>query len=606
MKRRIQVLALCAAFMAARLMAQDAGGGSGGATDSSGATDNNGGATTPDNNGGTTMPDNSGATSTSGGSSTSGATDNTSAPSESPAPSGTGDQGDNGMGTTTPSTGELPNAGGNPSGIVPPTAPSLFPGEIVPLPGETPAPFPSFPGANPAGTGTSGFGQSGTSLGTGAQEAPVTFTLPGGYGNPGSQSFTLGEGRLAKPPITFTASGSLGYDTNVFNADASIQPTPTPIPGPTPRLERRIIGYFIGPPTIRPLYQYFRPAALPTPTPAKTLGVLGSAVTSASVGVQVQHGTPRTIITLDLNVGEQEYLDEPGSGTDYNGNFDLAMVHRISPRATLSLESTASYQNTPNFALINAPTNNNNGSNYLDGNFKADLTYAWGSRVSTDTSAQVNFNLLNTNASSNLYQFTYATSFRYNVSARNTVSFLLQQQQTVYPTNATANSSGLFYLLGLDTIFSTRITNHIEFGVEQVSYPFGGSQTVPYMDSATTLALPHEGSLSWTNEYGSQASGSADVNDVSYRTGLNISQPLSTKLVLSLSIAYNYLISKNTSAPAGDYTQNQLQTSLSLGYNLTPRLSLSLSYNYIDFLTSQINSSYLRQQIYLGGSYTFK
>jgi hypothetical protein len=601
MKRRLQVLALCAAFMAARLMAQDASGGgagmSGGGADSGGG--DAGGATNATGEGATSQ-DNSGSSSSGN---TGGGNSNGSAPGETPAPNGTGAQGDNGTGNTTTPT-ELPNAGApseGPGGVTPPELPApLFPGEIVPSAAATPV-----PSATPFTSGSNPYAQAPAAQNT-TQEAPTTFTLPGGYGSPGSQSFTLGQGRLAKPPITFTATVSEGYDTNIFDADSNPQPTPTPIPTPTPPLERRLIGFRIAPPTIVPLYVYFRAPAAPRPTPVKTLGVIASPVTLATVGIQVQHGTPRTVFTLDLSIGEQLYANEPGSGSQYTGNFDLTMIHRLTPRATISLAASAVYQNTPNFSLINAPTNNGSGGDYLNGDFMADFSYAWGSRLSTVTSAQVNFNLLQTSSANNLYQFTFGNQFRYNVSARNTVTAEIRDQQTVYPTNATANNSALFYLLGLDTIISRRLSNTIDGGLEIVTYPGGASQSVPYVETATTLSLPHQAALSWTNEYGSQASGSADVNSISYRTSLTLSQPLSSKLAASLSIAYNHVVSTDSTAASLGYTQDQLQSAFTLAFTVSPRLSLSMSYNYLDFLTSQLNSSYIRQQIYLGGTYTFK
>jgi hypothetical protein len=604
MKRRLQVLSVfAAALMAVRMMAQDAGGmGGGGATDNSGGSADTSGAA--DTSGGTTTPDTSGASTTTPSSNTPGSNSgNGTTPGETPAPGGTGDQGENG---TNPNPGEIPDAGAsqgqNPgTTIVPPLPATLFPGEIAPIPGMTPAPF-----LMPAATGTAA-GAEQTQGAAALQAAPVTFTLPGGYGNPSSQSFTLGEGRLARPPITFTATASVGYDSNIFNADANPKATPTPVPGATPPLQYRIIGFrFNTPLAPTPIYQSFRPKyATPTPAP-KALGVIGSPVSTATVGVQIQQGSRRTLFTLDLSVGEQIYANQPGNTTDYTGNFDLTMVHRLSPRGTFSLEATAVYQNTPNFALVNAPTNNNNGGNYLNGDVKTDFTYAWGSRFSTVTSAQVNFNLLNTNATNNLYQLTYGTQFRYTVSARDTVTAELRDEQTIYPTNPGANNSALYYLLGLETIFSSRLSNTINGGIEQNSYPDGSSQTLPYVESATTLAIPRGGALSWTNEYGSQASGSADITTNSYRTGLNLSQPLSTKLVANIAVAYNYLVSKSTSGGPGGYNQTQFQSSLSLSYTSSPRLSFSLSYNFIDLLTTQINSSYIRQQIYLGGTYTFQ
>jgi predicted porin len=97
-----------------------------------------------------------------------------------------------------------------------------------------------------------------------------------------------------------------------------------------------------------------------------------------------------------------------------------------------------------------------------------------------------------------------------------------------------------------------------------------------------------------------------DETSKSYRTGLTLTQPLSTKLVGSLSVAYNYLLTTDTVTAADSFTQNQLQASASLNYTLSPRFSLSLSYTVTNFMTTQINSSYDRQQITVGGSYTFR
>ena len=620
MKRRLQAMAIfAAALLAVRLMAQDAGGGGGGGdasggggSDTSGAADTSGGgdssggmtgsgASSQDNSGSSTSGDqgagNSGNSSGGGANSGNGSIETTPA-------GGTGDQGDTGIAPAAPGAGEIPNGGGGPEGggssILPSPPSTPVPGAITPVPGANAAPLTQ---------GTSGFNPSPNSGGaTQLPAAPITFSLPGGYGNSSGLSFTLGEGRLAKPPITFTATVSTGYDNNIFSADANPKATPTPTPGPTPPLEARLIGFRISPPTPpTPIYQFFRPKEIvPKVAKVQQLGVIASPVVTANVGIQIQKGTPRTVFTMDLSVGEDDYFNRPGNPTDYNGSFDLAMVHRISPRATLTLQSTAVYQDTPNFALINAPTNNGNGGNYLNGSVKGDLTYNWGSRLSTVTSAAINFNLLETNASNNLYQITYGTKFRYAVSARNSVDLELRQQQSVYPTNSSANGSSLYYLLGLDTIISSRLSNTLSAGLEVDSYSGGGSQQIPYLETATTLALPRGGAFSWTNEFGSQATGNAAQTSTSYRTGLSLTQPLSTKLVATISIAYNHLLEKDATQAAGNYTQDQFQSSLGLSFNVTPRLSLSLTYNLIDLLTNQLNSSYQRQQIYLGGTYTFK
>jgi hypothetical protein len=470
------------------------------------------------------------------------------------------------------------------------------PGSISPVPGTTPMPTAASGGSVTAGTQGA------------VQTPPVTFTLPGGYGGSPSQTLTLGQGRFTKPPITFTLSVSQGYDDNLFDATDHPVATPTPTPGPTPGIERRIVEYAIVPPGIVPIFQSFRASAAAAPTPAPALGKVGSAVTSVTVGAQVQSGTPRTAFTMDLSVGALDYWSRPGGKVDYNGNFDLSMVHRITPKATLSLAVSTVYQKTPDFALINAPTaNTGNGGAYLNGDFKADLTYNWSSRISTVSSYDLGLNLENSTPTSNLYSVTYGTQLRYTASSRNTITTEIRDSQTIYPTNSGANNSSLFYLVGLDTLLSARLRNSFSVGLQSVGYSGGGgSQLLPYFESATTVTLPRGAGLSWTNRVGAENSGAANETAKSYRTGLSFSQPLSNKLVASVSLAYNYFQNTDNASSAGSYTQNQLESSLSLGYNISPRLSLSLSYTYTDLMSTQVNTSYERQQIYLGGSYTFR
>jgi hypothetical protein len=593
------VLALCAAaLVTAHLLGQDTGGG--GQDTGNGAAGP--GVASPDNSGltnGVSNPDNttpSTGAGTTGGENTNGGT--TPNPNGGTGTEGNGGSGGNGTpqgnGQLVPPVVPTPAPGGA-SSIEPPSAPNaLPPGAIAPVPGTTPAPTPPASAA----PGTTG----------GTQAAPVTFTLPGGYGGASaSQSFTLGEGRLSKPPFTFTVSTSEGYDDNLFSAPSHVQATPTPIPAPTPPLEARLVGFRYLPPTITPIYEFFRPKAAATPKPAGTLGVLGSAESTATLGIQIQKGTPRTVVIADASAGADYYYSRPGEKQDYTANMDMEIIERLTPRATFTFDMFAVYQNTPNFALINAPTQNGNGGNYINGNLKADLTYAWGARLSTVTSYNLNVSLLNTSASQNLYDHTYGTQFRFTVSPRTTLTAEWRQSIGIYPSNAASDTISSFYLLGLDLFFSSQLRNTLSAGIESHEFESSGaSELLPYFEDDTILALPRGGNAAWTNSYGSQESASPTQTITSYRTGLSYSQPLSTKLVASISIAYNLLDTKDSAAMGSSYRQKQFQASASLGYTISPRLSMSLSYTYLDFLTSQINSSYTRDQVFLGGSYLFR
>jgi hypothetical protein len=446
------------------------------------------------------------------------------------------------------------------------------------------------------------------------QQAPTTFTLPGGYGGSGPQTFTLGAGRLAKPPITFSATVTQGYDDNIFSAPDHTVPGPTPFPAPTPGLQERRVGFRLtGPngeilPSPIPIFETFRPKVSSTSAPATaTLGVVGSPVSTASVGIQIQKGSPRTVLTLDASVGLQDYWNQPGQQVDATASFDTSFVHRLTPRATISMGASVVYQRSPNFALINAPTTNTGaGGDYVNGSGHIDFTYAWTKRLSTVTSYNLSTNLLQSSGAGDVYDSTYGNQFRFTVSPRNTITSDLREDVTTYPKTPGANSSGTYLLMGLDSMLSARLRNTISGGIESYQPTGGNSQILPYVESATTFALPRGSSLSWTNRYGSEPSGAASVSTTSYRTTLGYSEPLSTKLVATVSLAYNYVENTDSTNAAGTTNQKQLQASLSLGYTVTPRFSLSLSYTYLDLVNTQVNASYQRDQIFLGGTYTFQ
>lgn len=612
MKRLLQVLAIgAAALLAVRLMAQDTGGGGdavggGGGDQGAGnmgtmpAPADNSDSTTPSdtgggdngtngNNGGTGT---NGGTEGNGGSGTSGGNGGTQG-GNGEIPSG-GENGNGNGSTVTPPSGTP----GGPSTIVPPT--SFLPGTEGGVPGLTPVP----------GTSGTAAAAAAAAARAAAQAAPVTFSLPGGYNGAAGQTFVLGQGRLARPPLTFTVNVSLGYNDNVFEAPSHVTPGPTPSPAPTPPLEGRIAGFRDRPPTPpTPIIVFFRPKAVPTPAIQRptSAGVIGSAVGNITLGAQVQKGTPRTIVTADLSGGANDYFSRPGGKIDYTGNFDLILDHRLTPRVSFSAEASAVYTQTPNFALLNAPTTNTgNGGSYLNGNIKTDLSISFSQRISNVSSYSLGFNLLNQTAADNVYSNTFGTQFRYAVSARNTVTAELRTTDNIYPTNSGANNSAVFYLLGLDTFISSRLRNTISAGIDQDSYSNGQDQSSPYVEVATTLSLPRGGGLTLSNRYGSENSGNAATTAVSYRGSLTLAQPLSTKLVASFSLAYNHYVATDSSDPAGSYTQDQLQASASLGFNVSPRLTLSLSYTFTDLMTTQINSSYIQDQVFLGGTYLFR
>ena len=126
------------------------------------------------------------------------------------------------------------------------------------------------------------------------------------------------------------------------------------------------------------------------------------------------------------------------------------------------------------------------------------------------------------------------------------------------------------------------------------------------MESDTTLVLPREASLVWTNRFGLEASGNSASTTQSFRTFLTLNEPLSTKLAASASVAYNILQTTNTGATTSSSYQDQFQLNLGLSYMFSPRFSMGLNLSYYDLKTDSVNGSYQSEQLTLQGTYLFR
>lgn len=547
MKCRLPALLFCLALCAAGpVRAQD---------------DNGGGGDTGGDTGGITPAPGAGAL----GGGQSGAS---TAPSGGTAPAGNAS--DTGSGTITP-TG--PTDTGGPSSITP-SPPVEPPSLLTPQPASTAA---SPPAGSNALTG-----------GVLSAPAPVTLSLPGSYGE-AARSFTLGQGQLSKPPILFSLSISQGYDDNIFSS-ASVparKAVTAEVEVPQPA-QHGVVAFRLTKVTLVP--------AIPAQEP------VASALTTASLGVQIQRASPRTVFTMNGTLGALDYWRE--TKLQYTGGLGINLVHRLTPRATISASVDGVYQNQPDFSRINAPTANVSSS-YVDADIRLNFSYGFTARFSTVLSYELGLATQDAAAGGNLYVSTYGSQFRYTVSPRNTATLELRQSQSSYASANGSDSTDTFLLVGLDSIVTARLRNTVSVGEELGSFNGGGSTALPYLESATSMQLPRGGVLSWTNRYGLENSNALNQNTSSFRTGLAISEPLGAKLGASLSIAYNYLQIKDRVANTATVNETQIEAGASLQYMLSPRLSLSLSYTFFDFLVSQPDSGYTRNQISLGAVYSF-
>ena len=174
-----------------------------------------------------------------------------------------------------------------------------------------------------------------------SEERGAGFVAPGLYGQ-GQQYLNPGEGRLAQPRFRYGLSVANGYDDNTFQTpDTNV-------------------------------------AGIPQ-------GREGSGFTTIGGHWDVQWAKPRTVFTLDANLGATLYWNRSRDTTDYNNRLAMTFVHRIDPRNQFSANVTFGYLSQPDYANVYA-SQSTVGGDYITSSSKFDLLHRWGAHFSTNSS----------------------------------------------------------------------------------------------------------------------------------------------------------------------------------------------------------------------------
>ena len=486
---------------------------------------------------------------------------------------------------------------------------TITPGGSQTTPGGI-SPLPSGTGATPP-SGNSALGAGVLSGATpAAQTPPPSFVLPGGSGFT-SQTLTGGEGRFAKPRYGFSFSLSQGYDDNIFNTPSHPveQPKQT-VTTLVPERQRVFVGFVSIGGILVPRFQTVtvnvpKTTFVEPPQPAEQKG---SAVTNVRATFQSQSLTPRTAYTLDLTAGALYYWSRPGRETDYNGSLGLSYLHKVNARTTVSAQVDAVYQSQPDFSRINGPTTQT-ANNFLSTNAKADLSHQFSPRIASVSSYTFNGTMYPGQqvSSSEIYENGLGEQLRYLLSARTTAAAELRVSESTHPNEPLSDATNTFLLIGADVAVSQRLRGTFRIGEEIRTQAEGEKKSLatPYIETSTSYGFARGSSVQWSNRFGFEESGSFTQKRLTYRTNLGINYVFSPRLVSNIGISYNRT---STSAISGDsmsLIDNQIQGNAGLQYVMTRTLSLNLNYTYTQIISNQKGADYRRNQVFLGGTYSF-
>ncbi|MGC3989628.1 MAG: hypothetical protein QM796_08120 [Chthoniobacteraceae bacterium] len=489
---------------------------------------------------------------------------------------------------------------------------------------------PFVPASVSGNTSTDNSGTTGASPGlntssSASQPSAPPVTINGAFGS-APVTLQAGAGQFAKKPFKFNLSVTQGYDDNVFSApdqrqtEEIIQGTPSQtftyeqtIPAVAAVPPKILPGGLIipGTPAI-PAHTVKRKITIPG-TPDQVVELpesitserIGSAVSTASLGFSMNFASPRSLFSLQLHGANEYYWDRPEKKQDYNGGVTLVFSHAITPRMRINATVDAVYQNNPDFSRLNAGTRSVQGD-YYDSNTKIDLTYQWNTRFSTDTAYSLNGTYY-ANAgeqNGNLTQNVFSNDFRLQISPRTTLvtsyRYAVDSRK-----DASLDDTTQFVLGGFDLSVNSRLSTTFRAGSQEETFKGGRSTTSPYVEMTMNYVYGKGSTIIWTNHYGMEVPDLNTKSVDSYVTSLSINHVLTARTSLGVGINWTHRATDYLLSTTPSLQEDYIGGSLTLQYIYSEAWSMNLSYNYNQLVSSSAFTSYHRNQVFLGLTYSF-
>jgi hypothetical protein len=341
-------------------------------------------------------------------------------------------------------------------------------------------------------------------------------------------------------------------------------------------------------------------------------GKQGSGYTNGSVLATYDFGSPRTRLSLQVNLGGTYYWETIRSvggvntnSYDIHDSLRLSLVHKATPRLTLSAAAYLTYQTEPDFTI--AQGINSRGGNYFFTQDSFSVAYLWTPRFSTST--DYNVTALNYDDSAigqfeDRFENTIGNQFRFLIWPTTSIVLEYRLQIVSYIHDSTRDLTSNFALAGFDHSFNSRTSMSLRAGGQFVNYDQGGSQTSPYFDGSLSYVLGKQTSVSWTNRYSiEQADIAVNQGRKTFRTGLSGKYDFTPRITGSLGAYYEHDDYQGTSSPLGTspgIIEDSFNMSISLRYSVTRYFGVEAGYNYTD-VSSDIPLREYSRNSYWGG-----
>ncbi|MDQ6624183.1 MAG: outer membrane beta-barrel protein [Verrucomicrobiota bacterium] len=346
--------------------------------------------------------------------------------------------------------------------------------------------------------------------------------------------------------------------------------------------------------------------------------------TNGAVNFTYDFGNARTRLSLNTGVSATYYWDNGNNqfnnnsdSFDVNAYFGFSIVHRATPRLTLSAQVNAAYLSRPGFDTFN---NNffvveRRSQNFFQTIDKFSVGYAWTPRFSTVTSytlGYINYDDVVISQFEDRFEHTFGNEFRFLIQPTTTLVAEYRFGIVDYIENGLRNSTSNFFLGGVDHSFSPRFNLSVRAGVEVREFDhaaaFGASDnnTSPYAEATVNYALAKNTSISFFNRYSQEQPNVPDaLSRETYRTSLSLRHAFTARISAGLNFAYQHDAYDQTLAQNA-FNEDSFDIQLSARYAINRNFAIDVGYQHTE-VTSDANlfREFTRNQIYGGVTFTW-
>ncbi len=531
------------------------------------------------------------------------------------------------VGQESPSSGSAPASGSGSSGSSPvfgsgsgsSSSFSLSTSEAPAAPAET--------GRTETGATPEGSSASGLSTPSFGAEAPKTsqpsFTVPGFYGQ-GSTTFFGGSGRLARPRFRAGFTFGIGYDDNLSNTPSDN--TPTILPGFSQFVDANGNTVTVQPTETKTIVvqtgTQFLPGGLQPQPVFETFTVevpvdvddtvipaderQGSLFTRTGLLLEMQRYTPRSLFTLNAVGSLTYYLDKGEEPIEYNGNFTVSYLYRLTPRLQVTAQANTAYISQPDLSRPNTPQVQTQGD-LINALGRLDVEYRITPRLSLSlTSNYSGYRYTEvTEQTGDFDEYTFGIEARYLWKPRWTLLAELRHSITTYLNRTDLDGTTDFLLVGTQFILSPRLSGTLRIGEAIKTFDMSSSaQSAPYVESTVSYRSTARSSVTWNNRFGFEEPQSPNQERLVYRASVAYSYMFSPHLQGSAAVNMVHEITTTEGANT-DSTQDTFEATLGLEHNVTRNFTVNGGYTFTLSNTNTGLSDYYRNRIFVGGQYTF-